>query len=121
MRNGFCVVSFVARGCGGIPLTTAEGFTAARYSDLEFCLRELKLRFPTQKICCVGFSLGAGILLNYLGRAGRDSLIAAAVAVSPSWNFLRETKVFEWWSRYYLISALSITMLLHTTKCCHFF
>ena len=103
IRNGFHVVSFVARGCGGIPLTTPEGFTAARYTDLEFCLREIKSRFPTRSICCVGYSLGAGILLNYLGRTGKDSLITAAVAVSPSWDFLRETPVFEWWSRYYLI------------------
>lgn len=103
LKAQYQVVSFVARGCGGLTLTTPQGFTAARYSDLGDCLAHIRSKKPDSKIYCVGFSLGAGILLNYLGYSGDSALVAAAVAISPSWNFLIETPYFNWWSKYHLI------------------
>jgi predicted alpha/beta-fold hydrolase len=51
----------------------------------------------------VGYSLGAGILLKYVGQTSKTSQLSAAVAVSPSWNFLISTPVFGFWSRYRLV------------------
>ena len=103
LKCHYRVASFVARGCGGLNLTTPEGFTAARYSDLAYSLDRIRLSQPDSKIYCVGFSLGAGILLNFLGHSGDNALVTAAVAISPSWNFLIETPYFNWWSKYHLI------------------
>ena len=103
-KRGYDVVSFVSRGCGGLALTTMEGFTAARYSDLQEALEYMKKQDSCRPIFCVGYSLGAGILLNYLGASGQKSVLTGAVAISPSWNFLLQTPVFSLWSALPLIS-----------------
>ena len=54
---------------------------------------------------CVGYSLGAGILLNYLGVCGEHAPLDAAVAISPSWDFHCQTSVFEWWSSFHLVGV----------------
>jgi predicted alpha/beta-fold hydrolase len=101
--KGYDVVAFIARGCGGLQLTTPESFTAARTTDLLQVLKHIKSTYPNRDIFAVGYSLGAGILLKYLGQTSENSLLSAAVAVSPSWNFLLSTPVFEWWSRFRLV------------------
>lgn len=103
-QRGYDVVSFVSRGCGGLTLTTMEGFTAARYSDLQAALEYMKIKDPSRPIFCVGYSLGAGILLNYLGSSGNKSVLQGAVAVSPSWNFHLKTPAFWAWSALPLLS-----------------
>jgi predicted alpha/beta-fold hydrolase len=57
---GLYVVSFVARGCGGVPLTTPETFTAARTSDFRAVVQYIADKYPGRKIAAVGYSLGAG-------------------------------------------------------------
>lgn len=56
--EGFTVVSFIARGCGGVPLTSPESFTAARTSDLAYALNHINVKHPNRKIFCIGYSLG---------------------------------------------------------------
>ncbi|CAM9981910.1 unnamed protein product, partial [Ectocarpus fasciculatus] len=87
-KRGYDVVSFVSRGCGGLTLTTMEGFHAAKFSDLSEALEHIRKQKPSRPIFCAGFSLGAGILLNYLGAVGDKSVLKGAVAISPSWDFL---------------------------------
>lgn len=101
--KGYDVVAFIARGCGGLNLTTPESFTAARTSDLQYAIQQIKSQYPNRELFAVGYSLGAGILLKYLGQTGDNSHLSAAVAVSPSWNFLLSTPVFEYWSRFRLV------------------
>jgi predicted alpha/beta-fold hydrolase len=64
-------------------------------------------------VFCVGYSLGAGILLNYLGTVGAASPLTGAVAVSPSWDFTQETSVFDWWSRGHLVQGLKKYLRMH--------
>ena len=87
-----------------------EGFTAARYSDLAEALEYIRHQDTNRKIFCIGYSLGAGILLNYLGATGAESVLQGAVAISPSWNFLIQTPVFSLWSAIPLISEYCIVL-----------
>jgi predicted alpha/beta-fold hydrolase len=57
---GLYVCSFVARGCGGVPLTTPETFTAARTNDFRAVVQYIAHKYPDRKIAAVGYSLGAG-------------------------------------------------------------
>ena len=59
--RGWDAVVVVARGCGGVKLTTPEGFHAARTSDFEQALAEIVRQRPTQRLYAVGFSLGGCI------------------------------------------------------------
>lgn len=107
------MVAFIARGCGGLQLTTPESFTAARTSDLQFAIKHIRSLYPNRDVFAIGYSLGAGILLKYLGQNGENSSLSAAVAVSPSWNFLISTPVFEFWSRLRLVGkSLKVCSLL---------
>ena len=103
LKKGYVVVSFVARGCGGVPLTSSHPFTAARTSDLHYAVLLIRDRYPNRSLFAAGFSLGAGTLLKYLGEQGRSSVIDAAVCVSPAWNYHIVSTVFWMWSRYRLV------------------
>ncbi|CAK9026943.1 Embryogenesis-associated protein EMB8 [Durusdinium trenchii] len=101
-HNAFRVVVMVARGCGGVPLTTPYGFTAAGYDDMRQVAEHLRSENPDAKMYAVGYSLGAGLLANYLGRSSTDCVFSGAVVVSPCWDFHKTTPYFEVWSRAFL-------------------
>jgi len=107
IARGFSIVSFVARGCGGLELSTSEGFTAARTQDMREVVAKLRSDLgPDAELYAVGFSLGAGILLKYLGEEGAACTIKAAVAISPSFDYLITTPHFDTWSRVRLVHGL---------------
>jgi predicted alpha/beta-fold hydrolase len=94
-KAGFYVVVFVARGCGKVALTTPETFTASRTTDFGAVLAHVQEKCPGREIHTVGFSLGAGLLLKYLGEHGDNTVLTSAVAICPSFDFHIKTKTFE--------------------------
>ena len=79
---------------------------AARRLDLIEGIAHIAQTLPHASLYGAGYSLGAGMLLNYLGHMGSRSLLKRAVAVSPSWDFHRETPCFHYWSHYRLNHGL---------------
>jgi predicted alpha/beta-fold hydrolase len=106
VENGMYVVSFVARGCGGVSLTTPETFTAARTADFRAVVQYLQKKYPGRKISAVGYSLGAGILLKYLGEEGSGCPLSAAVAISAAFDFHDRTPLFRKYERMGLVAGL---------------
>jgi predicted alpha/beta-fold hydrolase len=81
-----------------LKLTTRYGFTGSRTSDFNLAVNHIREAFPEDiPMFGIGFSLGASILLKYLGTHTNIPL-KAAVAVSPPWNFHKTTVVFPFWS-----------------------
>ena len=85
--------------CVGMNLRSASGetnLTARKYhggssDDLQFVHETLHARYSNVPIALIGISLGANILLKYLGEQGeqlQDS-VAAAVAISPPFDFMK--------------------------------
>mmetsp|Transcript_15555 Transcript_15555/g.27630 ORF Transcript_15555/g.27630 Transcript_15555/m.27630 type:complete len:410 (-) Transcript_15555:169-1398(-) len=99
-----CVM--VARGCGGVKLTTPYHFTANGYNDLGEVIDYLKENNPEAPIYGIGYSLGAGLMANYLGRTGENCKLSAAVVCSASWDFSKHTSLTEVWSRKFLATSL---------------
>lgn len=93
-QQGFYVVVFVARGCGRLKLTTPETFTASRTADFKAVIQHVQNCCAGREIHSVGFSLGAGLLLKYLGENGENALLKSAVAISPSFDFHKKTSLF---------------------------
>jgi predicted alpha/beta-fold hydrolase len=56
----------IARGCGGLSLTSFTTFSGRRSYDLFYVIRYLKRTHPDNKLFWMGFSLGAAITLHYL-------------------------------------------------------
>lgn len=89
-RRGYDVAAVNFRGCSGEygaqPLGYHLGFT----DDLEFVLAEVRRRWPGlwDRIYLTGFSLGANVVINFLGKQGRDAAVkhgvyGAAVGCAP--------------------------------------
>lgn len=79
------VVCMVARGCGGLSITTPT-FVRRKTDDIREALKRIRAARPSvTKVYLVGFSLGAAQILKYVGEDGSRASIKAAVAVSPPW------------------------------------
>lgn len=98
LSQGYIVVAYVARGCGGVALTTPFTFTAARTSDLHCAITHIHQKYSAHPLFAVGYSLGAALLLKYLGDYAGNCPLQAAVAMSPPWNFHINTSMFDFWS-----------------------
>ncbi|MEO0973374.1 MAG: alpha/beta fold hydrolase, partial [Pseudomonadota bacterium] len=70
------------RGCGGVLNRLPRGYHAGDTADLQHYVQHLRAEAPDRGVMAVGFSLGANVLLKYLGETGSASGLDGAVAVS---------------------------------------
>lgn len=70
------------RGCSGEPNRLERAYHSGETGDLRELAAILSARFPHAPLLAVGYSLGGNVLLKYLGEEGKNSRVAAAVAVS---------------------------------------
>lgn len=86
---GICAVGMNFRSCSGEPNRTARFYHAGETGDLGFLLETLAARNPRATLLGAGFSLGANVMLKYLGEQGDASRIRAAVGVSVPFDLGR--------------------------------
>lgn len=101
----FVVVVVVARGCGGLEITTPS-FVTRKTDDIREALVQAKKRLTNGQVhrwrgnvFMVGFSLGAALSLKYLCEEGKKQTVQAAVCVSPPWKMDQPTRVYGAWSK----------------------
>ncbi len=70
------------RNCSGEPNRLARSYCAGVTDDLAHVVGVLRQRYPARPLAAVGYSLGASMLLKWLGEAGRRTPLATAAAVS---------------------------------------
>ena len=75
-----CVMHF--RGCGGTINEKPRSYHGGETRDPDFVIQQIQKRYPRNKLFAVGYSLGASVLLKWLGEKGQSAPIKAAVAVS---------------------------------------
>jgi predicted alpha/beta-fold hydrolase len=78
---GFAVAFMHLRGSGSAPNRLDRSYHAGASDDLEAVIRLLQAE-GRNPVAAVGFSLGANLLLKYLGERGRSNPLRAAVAIS---------------------------------------
>ncbi|XP_078440348.1 esterase/lipase/thioesterase family protein [Wolffia australiana] len=86
--KGWRVVVFNSRGCGDSPVTTAQFYSASFTRDLSEVTNHVSLCYPKSKIYAVGWSLGANILVRYLGEKSKDCCISGAVSLCNPFNLV---------------------------------
>lgn len=69
------------RGASG-PNRIPRAYTSGNTADLNYVLEHLKKSKPNQQLQVVGFSLGANLLLKWLGENSSQQIVDKAVAVS---------------------------------------
>ena len=82
LRAGFPVLRLNLRGAGPTVGLCHEQYHAGRTEDFRAVLEQLPDRPARHGVAAVGYSLGGGMLLKYLGEEGRSAPLCAAAAVS---------------------------------------
>jgi predicted alpha/beta-fold hydrolase len=78
----------VFRGCGSADNVARRFYHSGETSDLAFAFATLSARWPETRWLLVGVSLGANVLLKWLGECGSsvDRRILAAAAISAPFD-----------------------------------
>ncbi|KAK9743321.1 hypothetical protein RND81_03G232000 [Saponaria officinalis] len=76
------------RGLGGVSITSDCFYNAAWTEDIRVIIRHLHCEYPDAPLFIVGTSIGANVLVKYLGEEGEDVPIAGAVAICCPWDLL---------------------------------
>jgi predicted alpha/beta-fold hydrolase len=87
-RRGFGLAVLEFRTCGGEPNRARRTYHSGETGDLDLVVATLAARWPQRPLLPLGFSLGANVLLKWLGERG-DALpaaVRAAAAVSPPFD-----------------------------------
>ncbi|CAN0170596.1 unnamed protein product, partial [Scytosiphon promiscuus] len=87
-KRGWRAVAMNHRGCGGTLLTSGWAYNGAFTGDVRLAVNHIHGRYPDAPLYAVGYSLGASLLVKYLGEEGRNGHrpLAGAVSVSNPWN-----------------------------------
>jgi hypothetical protein len=79
----------IFRGCGDLILTSPQAYDASKTGDVALAVNTIHARFPDAPLFLVGFSLGANIMVKYLGEEGPRAIgkVAGAVSISNPFAF----------------------------------
>jgi pimeloyl-ACP methyl ester carboxylesterase len=99
----FRVVCVVMRGCGGLDLMTSHAMHGARTCDLKGAIEHIHRKLPRSRLFGMGFSLGAGVMLKYLGQEGGNTCLEGAYCVSPPWDGKNQSMFFPLWALFLAI------------------
>ncbi len=94
-QRGVRAVGMNYRSCSGEPNRTATLYHSGATADVALVVNWLRDQFPDVALGAVGFSLGANMLLKYLGERGDGAGLTAASAVSPPFDLVKNAGVFD--------------------------
>lgn len=114
-KAGFRPVVFNFRGTSGSPVTSPQFYSASFVGDLDLVVKHLNAKYPDAALVAAGYSLGANILVNYLGGFGENEgeeagsglpgksgapppsrhLISAAVSMANPFDLVLSDENFE--------------------------
>ncbi|MCA9965415.1 MAG: hypothetical protein KC423_14255 [Anaerolineales bacterium] len=111
-QRGVRAVGMNFRSCSGEMNRTARLYNGGDTTDLAYIFHWLRRQYSDVAWGLAGFSLGANVLLKFLGEKGREVERAAktAVAVSPPFDMVAGARVLDFGSgrpyRAYLMRQL---------------
>ncbi|QBQ54911.1 hydrolase [Nitrosococcus wardiae] len=103
-QRGWRGVLLHFRGCSGEPNRLARSYHSGDTGDLQALLTILRQREPDTPLAAVGYSLGGNVLLKWLGEAGQQADLTAAIGVSVPFELGRAawqleqalSKAYQW-------------------------
>ncbi|RFA30600.1 hydrolase [Alkalilimnicola ehrlichii] len=85
-EHGLGSVVMQYRGAGGWRNRLDRFYHAADVDDLDQTVRAIRRWFPERPLALAGYSLGANIVLNWLGDMGAQAPIQVAAVASPPFD-----------------------------------
>ncbi|MCP5347607.1 MAG: alpha/beta fold hydrolase [Gammaproteobacteria bacterium] len=106
-KAGYLSVAMNFRGCSGEANRLAKAYHSGVTGDLAEVFAALQKQFPDHRFAVAGFSLGANVLLKWLGETGIEMPVSRAVAVSTPFNLTlcsraMLTGLSQFYGRYFL-------------------
>ncbi|KAH9774906.1 AB hydrolase-1 domain-containing protein [Citrus sinensis] len=86
--KGWRVVVFNSRGCGDSPVTTPQFYSASFLGDMQEVVAHVGSKYPKAHLYAVGWSLGANILVRYLGHESHSCPLSGAVSLCNPFNLV---------------------------------
>lgn len=86
--HGYRCVVFNARACANTELTSAQLYCGSWTDDLRMVVKHIRKTLPESKLMSVGFSLGANILMNYMGEEGDQCEFLGAMSVGNPFDLM---------------------------------
>lgn len=104
-RQGLRALVMHFRGCSGEPNRLARAYHSGETGDLSFVVNWLTQREAHVSLAAVGYSLGANVLLKWLGETKSNNPLQAAVAISVPFvlqqaadHLMQGTaRFYQWW------------------------
>lgn len=98
------------RCCSGEPNRLSRMYHSGETGDIETVVNALSQREPETPMAAIGFSLGANVLLKWLGETSRKNRLKAAVAISAPFDLSKSvnrvnqgfSRIYQW----YLLKSL---------------
>ncbi|GBG76200.1 hypothetical protein CBR_g21949 [Chara braunii] len=87
-REGYRPMVFNSRGCADSPVTTPQFYSASFTDDLRLVVRHVNNLYPDANLYAVGWSLGANILIRYLGQEGSNTPLKGAVSLANPFDLV---------------------------------
>lgn len=86
--KGWNVVVSNHRGLGGISITSDCFYNAGWTEDIHEVVNYIHQKYPEAPLFTVGTSIGANILVKYLGEEGESTPVAGAASICSPWDLL---------------------------------
>ncbi|KAF8717142.1 hypothetical protein HU200_026259 [Digitaria exilis] len=86
--KGWNVVVSNHRGLGGVAITSDCFYNGGWTEDIREVIKYLHHRYPKTPLFCVGTSIGANIVVKYLGEEGKNTPLAGAASICSPWDLL---------------------------------
>ncbi|XP_059063693.1 embryogenesis-associated protein EMB8-like [Cryptomeria japonica] len=87
-KNGWKVVVVNHRGLGGTFVITGRFYNVGWTEDLRRVIGYLRDENPKAPLLAVGTSIGANILVKYLGEEGANTPLVGATAICCPWDLV---------------------------------
>lgn len=94
-RRGWGAAMLIWRSCDGRIPRAPRMYHSGETSDAQFFLHALANRHPESALLSVGVSLGANVLLKWLGEHAAPSTLRAAAAVSTPFDLAEGARHLE--------------------------
>ncbi len=119
ITQGYIFCRMNLRGCGPGKGLAKKTYHAGQIDDLHELILKLASQFPNQPIFLMGFSLGANLMLRYLGMKKQEipDAVKSFMAVSPPFDLTASSehlkKDHHYWDRYFVRRLISSVYELH--------
>jgi len=99
LKHGFDVVVYNHLGAHPkIKITSPRLFTYGCTDDLQIVVRDLLCRFPNRRLIGVGFSMGANVLLKFLGeKPSRQANFSFALSICQGYSCSKAMPYMREW------------------------